>query len=566
MQTKTRTINEAFEKYLELEDCLLEKGLSELLESIEPIKPSFYLNRLLAKLNSGSSFTSDLQCYEIIKMNGSNVSLSECLEYNKKNTDKDKIEYCDRIIFETEVRKYKKGSKKASDDIIISFEIPFSNLDIGKEYFIESSLDIISDDLDDNKNMIDDKVFEIVTTKFIPQKSSEKIVVKHIIKPDWIVERITNFECAVSLHYKDETGEYKHIVVKNGFDYSIQSIKKRNELIRDAMQANIPQDITKKDLYPLIPFERIEDMDASVYKSIENSLLRNNNSSIDNTGFTRYKLFLLAFVLNLDFDTIKDLMVHCVGEEDFNYKNPYEVLFVYCTIIPESTCERFIELKKIYEQTIIDCEINRNEMKTRVAEKVFQKINGDDDLIDFLCTLPCTERKSAKNVLDEIFNKDFKKKLEGNSYKYDLYEYIAYEIFGFDKVYNKEKINGLGKRFLRDGVEIKELLDGTRKITKNDIVIFLFFKYVFYKKLRLNDNCYRTDFEQLLYNYQKYRNMPNPKLKYIWREFTTHVNDKLEEAGFSVLYLPNTLEKMIGYSLLNEYPLEAFQDFFDVQI
>lgn len=564
MQTKTKTISEAYENYLKYENELLEKDELELRESIELINPSFYLNRLLVKLFPESQLKKDLQCFEIIKENGVVLSVAEC----KKRG----INTCE-VDFTKKIRKYRKNSKKGDQDIILNFMIPYSNLNIGKKYCIESSLDIVSEDDEDIQIANDDydSISEPAEKIFIPKSSSEDVFVEHIIKPNWLVNKYTIFQCLVKLYCIDEKGEKHRVPVKNGVDYSKKSVFERNKLIRKAMSENVRADIKKKDLYPLIPFEHTENMDAPVYEAIENSLMRNNASGINHTGLTRYKLFLLSFVLNLDYDTLSDLMVRCIGEHDFNYKDPYEVLLVYCLTKHTNVCEKFVELKKVFEKAQANVSKNFNSEKagqTKKAKKDFEKIKNDEDLIEFLCTLPSTERNSSQKLIDRIFDQSMQEQFDldfsdiDTNDKEQVKEQIkkcscfADMIFGYTKC--KGEINEIGKPYVLDGPKIYEIVKGIRKASKNDIVIFCFFKYVVFKDKKHDG---KTAYERVCEQYDKY-DITISKLNCLFSNFKLYINKDLNEAGFSELYLPNRLEKMVACSLVSKNPIHSFQSFF----
>lgn len=336
-------------------------------------------------------------------------------------------------------------------------------------------------------------------------------------------------------------------------------ITKRNKLVDEAMKDNIPRDIRKNDLFPLVDFKKCSD-DGSIWDSLRTMLTRNNASGINATGLTREKLFLCAFVFNLDFDTLLDLMSRCIGEQDLNYKNPYEVLLAYCAIEHNKVCERFIEIKKIYEQKRSLCSLNDNNIKTKVAKEKFSNIQDDDSLVEFMCTLPSAEKTSPKEVLKDIYN-DVKSVF---SIEYELYtqtypncseyKYVTNAIYG-DDIKIKEGYISFIKKLAFSYIQLEEMINGTRAVTKSALMILLFYRYVCFDEE--NTQGENTAWSECV-KYCQENNIENPLL-YLYEDFKSILNPILEDAGFSEIYLPNVLERLLTYCLITKDPIETFQ-------
>lgn len=334
---------------------------------------------------------------------------------------------------------------------------------------------------------------------------------------------------------------------------------KRNKLVDEAMDANIPKDIRKSDLYPLVNFKKCPN-DAQIWGQLRNMLTRNNASGINATGLSREKLFLCALVFNLDFDTLLDLMSRCIGEQDLNYKNPYEVLLAYCTIEHNKVCERFIEIKKVYEQKRSLNSLNDNSIKTKVAKEKFINIQDDDSLVEFMCSLPNVEKTSPKEVLKDIYN-DVKSVF---SIEYELYiqtypncseyKYVTNAIYGDDLKKEEGHISFI-KKLAFSYKQLEEMINGTRTVTKSALMILLFYRYVCFDEE--NTQGENTAWSECV-KYCQEKNIENPLL-YLYEDFKSILNPILEDAGFSEIYLPNVLERLLTYCLITKDPIETFQ-------
>lgn len=335
--------------------------------------------------------------------------------------------------------------------------------------------------------------------------------------------------------------------------------KARNILVDKSMTDNIPRDIRKRDLYPLVDFDRLSE-DEPIWDSIRNMLTRNNRSGINATGLTRNKLFLCAIVFNLDFDTLMDLMSRCLGERDLNYKNPYEVLLAYCTIEHRKVCERFIEIKHRYEQKCLSDSSNSNNIKTEFAKETFCGIQDDDSLIKFMCTLSCDKRLGRQTVFKDVYN-DVKSIFlkEYESYiqiypKCSEYKYITNAIYGDDLKKTEGDISFI-KSLAFSYSQLEEMVNGTRAITKSALMILLFFRYVCFDEE--NPEGENTAWSECVKWCQE-KNIQEPLL-YIYKDFKTISNSYLRDAYFSEMYLPNALERLLTYCLITKDPIETFQ-------
>lgn len=340
-------------------------------------------------------------------------------------------------------------------------------------------------------------------------------------------------------------------------DHSVNT--KRNILVDKAMNDNIPKNIIKKDLFPLIDFSRTAD-DVAIWNSIRNMLTRNNASGINVTGLTREKLFLCALVFNLNFDTLMDLMSRCLGEQDINYKNPYEVILAYCTIEHRKVCERFIEIKNKYEQKCHQNLSKDKNIRTKVAKEKFSIIKDDISLIEFICTLPNNKKTSPLEVLQDVYNDV--KSIFSTEYEWYIqthpecneYRYITNAIYGDDLKKNDGPISFI-KSLAFSYKQLEEMLNGTRTITKSTLMILLFYKYVCFDEE--DPNGENTAWSECIKSCQE-KNIKNPLL-YIYNDFKSISNSQLRNAGFSELYLPNVLERLLTYCLITEDPIETFQ-------
>ena len=360
-----------------------------------------------------------------------------------------------------------------------------------------------------------------------------------------------------------------------GTDYeqtSNQLCRKRNPLIFEAIDTNIRSN-------------SIEISPSIYFADIKSTLTRNDKGhGIAATGLTKEKCFLCAFVFNLNYEELKDLLIHCTGDADINYKNPYEVLIAYCTTEHTNVCEHFLSLKKEYEKSLVKNTYNHDfKSDTLSYQKNFESIDTDETLIDFLVTLPNEERLSSfnvfKSVYEEIVNdikddesesiieKEKKKEEENDTYlNLELYyenkhiqekiermkakeneffsSNVVNRIFGEEVEKREGKFAYLKRETIFDSDELKKMLEQEKTIRKSHLVLLLFYKYYF-----------SGDWIDYYWDYE---NDTSDILCDLYYSFCAFCNGYLQKAGFSDLYLPDALTRVLVFCLFSDDPMKTF--------
>lgn len=373
------------------------------------------------------------------------------------------------------------------------------------------------------------------------------------------VKPIFYYQRMIAKHFPDS--DFARMI---GHDYERtdrELITERNKCISQAIKDNLGEDVKAVEISPSMHFS-----------NVENALKRNDKGhGIAATGLTREKLFFCALVFNLQYDEFIELMKRCIGECDLNYSDPYETILAYCMIEHSNVYSRYMELKRKYEEG----EENKSVVDREIKE--FSDIKTDDDLLSFVCHTLSEEEKSKdeektedeektqnkqkhKSVksLNAIYNEIYESFKE--SFKKDIPMScldVTKAIYGDElKIYENDPIPHIkAKAFTADN--LKKMLNGEISVTKEAMLILLFVKYT---------SCVSDMLECTLWeNAVDCADLkaPNGKLKYIYRDFEGYANEYLREAGFSEIYLPNSLETFLVYCLaVKDDPLETFQIMF----
>lgn len=401
---------------------------------------------------------------------------------------------------------------------------------------------------------------------------------KELLSCDDVIELIKNIEPIEPLYYYHRLicelfpdSEFVNIIGNDYLKKGKKVMSLRNALIRKAIRDNIHGNSI--EISPDIYFNDIED-----------TLIRNDKShGIGATGITRKKCFLIAFVFNLSFEQLENLMVHCLGDKEINYKDPYEVLIAYCTSEHTNVFEHYMSLKVMYEQRIKDnynAKID-NTLATSYYKTEFSNVDTDEELINFVLTLPNTNSTSAVKVFTEVYDEiidelkkasteyafdDISMEFEAKGFflndndilkteKYNnrlkninLYDYntLATNLLGSDFKKTTGTFKNLKKRTVFSKEELKEILENKTNVTKEYLLLLLFYKYY------LCDAWidFVEDYEEGI--------QINELLKRIYYDFCATANGYLEDAGFSGVYLPNALTRTLIFCLVTNDPIATF--------
>lgn len=348
------------------------------------------------------------------------------------------------------------------------------------------------------------------------------------------------------------------------YNLSRETITKRNSLIREAIQNNMKD--SKGN--PITQIEISTRSRTKIYNNIENELIRDDR--LFRVDDVRNIVFLIALAFNLDYDTMEELLVHCLGERKIDFKNPYEVILSYCLIQDRPSCEHYIELIQKYKEmdhSLID---NDAEYDTFFYEDEFWELNNDKDLLNYIKSLPENNSQSARTVLQQTIDEIQAELLKNDEELYYVLDaYLDPEVdpkikeslkgkigvedtnivnVFIDPKFSKARV-GLFK-FLRKKVfntdNLRNVLFGNELVTKEYLLVALFFRYCLSDKYaKLKEELKSDD--------------SNKFVKKIYQSFKGFANPKLEEAGFDFIYLPAPFESFLMYCLVSDGPLETFK-------
>lgn len=412
-----------------------------------------------------------------------------------------------------------------------------------------------------NKNLEDKNNMDLEITKSIDADLQNKLLKEqNLIKSD-IKELLSDVEPINPLFYYHRllVNLYPDSDFSKNINDDLTNVNRtimsyRNKLIEESIKENIRSN--SMELFPGI-----------VYTDIKNTLTRNDEGhGIASTGITREICFLIALTFNLTYEQTEDLLMHCIGETDFNYKNPYEVMLVYCLKEHIAVYESFCALKENYENAKHN--ISDKELLTKNYKNLFSKIKNKDELVEFLSKLPNTDSKSARREFSKLYdelveiNKDFSMidmAADGeadifygdecellNCATYDYSNDIIKRIFG-EKLRKKGNFKFVKKHCFTKQ-ELLDKLEGRKNISKQDIVVLYFYKYI-------ESGDWADCIDILEEKRQKYPQNDLNILGNIYDDFRMNCNSILEKAGFSSLYLPNSFERTIVFCLMTEDPI-----------
>lgn len=339
-------------------------------------------------------------------------------------------------------------------------------------------------------------------------------------------------------------------------------MKMRNKVIREAIRDNVSENSIK--LNPKCTCKDIEDL-----------LTRK-----DRPNFNRNKIFVIALALNLTYEQMLYLLVHCCGEREINFKDPYEVILAYCIKDHTNVCEHYNNLIQKYESSVENDVTDRedNADTFSLAQK-FENVDTDEKLLSFLVSLPLNTKSITatiefKYIYDEIvkiigdnnqnylrdalkteteeqglfWNFDeidfkYRKKLE-NARLVSVESFIKelYQDDNFKK--NAKKTFSYLRKQLPTSQDLTEILNSEKEVTKENIILLLFYRY-----------CLSGEWADFIDDLDENK----PLLKSVYDDFKLQCNFELSACGFSDLYLPNAFERFIVFCICSTNPIETFK-------
>lgn len=357
---------------------------------------------------------------------------------------------------------------------------------------------------------------------------------------------------------------------------------------RDAQTVNeIPNDVYRQQIYNIIE-DNVQIRDGIQIKNNgeiydKKKIQRMIRESVfgNRTQISREKVFVLAFALNLDYSNVIELLQKGAGEKEFNFRNPYEVLLAYCFIDHTHMYEYYTELRQEFESRYNAEDAVNSQAKTLVFKQHFGKLKSEDDLIDFVCSLPNDESKSAKKEFLDLY--DSLVGMYNNDSLSDTIEHqissgepegyinlialilrdnvvkdsdkkfnqITRELFGTTTIQKKQK-NGedVRFRFLKEkyAITAKDLQDiymDVKPVHRAHLISLGFLVYV-------KDGSWEVAVKE-------YGNS-NKDLANIFNDFSNYINPILYRAGYGDFCILNEFELLIMRCLYTINPIDSFKD------
>lgn len=376
--------------------------------------------------------------------------------------------------------------------------------------------------------------------KYFPdEKISENLVISEIDR----VENIPNSVCI---------GCLRKAIIANGIPSNIV----------------ITKDISYKVALP-------ENDEADTY---QNGLIRdwfgsNNGTRNEQTMRKiqhRYKIFALGFILNLELnDFIKLLLQEC-GQANINFKDPYEVLYLYCLSKHTNVYENYTRLREVFEnKNIVHTVATKNTMYYKNTFETFVSDDlTDEAVVEYLVSLPNIKSESfnscfmnlyneAKDLFDDEIIDDNRTEQLNKKDDFDDNENVTdndfiKDLFGEE---NERRVRGnlkyIKERLSFNNDTLEDFKNGTKQPSRDNIIFLLFVSFV------------KTGpFDDIEDDYQMNPNGRN-KIQLIYEAFSEYCNDVLEDIGTMELYLPNPVERFLVYCLMTSDPLAMMKKLFN---
>lgn len=311
----------------------------------------------------------------------------------------------------------------------------------------------------------------------------------------------------------------------------------------------------------------------------------------------RNAIFAFGFILNLTKDQFLKLLLQECSLANINYKDPYEVLYMYSITKHTNTYESYLKLCKQYETALKNQSTNdssiQNAKRTAVYKRDFEDQfescisvvdeNTENKLIDFVVSLPKTDSVSFNETFLELYESiadaEITKKISDKFSEKDLSDDDTFSVFAdvvkiaienrsknvckyveddelLNQIFGNSKARSLkgtiSKILKKRALITPELVDGIksgeRNATRDHIVILAFYKFMIGidDKFSYWDVLTRYDFDK-----QK-------ALKPMYVNFKNYCDGILDKIGSAGLYLPNTIERVVIFCLLTSNPLNTF--------
>lgn len=370
--------------------------------------------------------------------------------------------------------------------------------------------------------------------------------------------------------------EIFHVIQSNDEEIYLSSMN--DDLIERStveFDNSLSRDKVYKYSFLLSPYKTFKDIyDILLSRTANVSVLRK---------LDRDKVFLIALAFNLDYDAMNALLVDRLGFKRINFKNSYEVTLAYCLIEHTNVCEHYFNLLNCYEKmSHVGPEIGTISDDTLAYGDRFDNISSDEDLLDFLTTLPKSrDSKSALDCFNDQFEKVKKiverKKQEdyvdrrceavekaGNHWSYDAVyseiicnpkKRIKYDRQGnlkpntaINEIIHKYRVHGGNFEDFKSAAfserNINDILMGKLPVTKEHLIQIYFIAFVLEESPGWFDIVEEYAGDNLLGE--------------IFTKFKMYCNFVFRDCGFSDIYLPNLFERIVVFCLLSKDPIGTF--------
>jgi|GEM_PF-2806567 hypothetical protein len=311
----------------------------------------------------------------------------------------------------------------------------------------------------------------------------------------------------------------------------------------------------------------------------------------------RDTIFAFGFILNLTKDQFLKLLLQECSLANINYKDPYEVLYMYSITKHTNTYESYLKLCKQYETALKNQSTNDSSIqkakRTAVYKRDFEDQfescisvvdeNTENKLIDFVVSLPKTDSVSFNETFLELYESiadaEITKKISDKFSEKDLSDDDTFSVFAdvvkiaienrsknvckyveddelLNQIFGNSKARSLKgtiskilkKRALITPELVAGIKSGERNATRDHIVILAFYKFM----IGLDDKFSYWDV-LTRYDFDKQK-----ALKPMYVEFKNYCDGILDKIGSAGLYLPNTIERVVVFCLLTSNPLNTF--------
>lgn len=343
-------------------------------------------------------------------------------------------------------------------------------------------------------------------------------------------------------------------------------------------------DYLKRYIYYKAGFEEnFSEVDFEEYRSIIVSSFRENNTPasfkktsvklsalaknwLTQNTVNRNVVFLLGFGLRMSAQDVSDFLRKAIRERDFDYKNPLEIICLYCF---ENNL-KYPDFHEIYEEYLALPDESDSSFifdKTSNVKNRFVEINDRESLMSRLALIKCSRAlkrvsvtskswydylyKKVCEIIAENLNSDEEEKNAGSSKR---------------KILTADDITeGDVEKFLYSGVPIDEK-GNLMKYSKSTLCEAFDSRRM--SRQHLHDiNTFKCDvdrFDLITLNFiviSQNENITNNQRRF--SEFVNSTNTILADCSMGDIYVANPYECFLMMCVLSDCPLATYTDVFE---